>query len=107
MTAPQNISKYEQATRCPKCDQPGKLASTNTVPGHLGTQVESWTCVNEACSWFTTGWIVQINPDGTIPDRTAGPKQYAPLSPGMETAARDYLRAIQQEEEVQSRGNDG
>lgn len=100
---PSNISKYEQATHCPICDQPGELSSTNSVPGFPGTKVEGWTCVNERCRWFTTGWIIQINPDGTIPDRTAGPKQYQPLSPGQETAARDYLRAIQQEEEVASR----
>jgi hypothetical protein len=102
---PTNLSTYEKATRCPKCTLPGILTKTHAGVG--GAKVESWTCDNERCKWYTTGWIIQINPDGSIPERRPGPKQFEPLSPGMETAARDYLRSIEQEEEDQLRERNG
>lgn len=36
-------------------------------------------CVNKKCSWYNTPWMVQVNPDGTVPDKkdhTGEPKVY-------------------------------
>lgn len=27
-----------------------------------------YKCMNEHCRWYNTGWPIQINPDGTVPD---------------------------------------
>jgi len=54
--------------------------------------------MNERCSWYDTDWIVQLDPDGTVPVRdTAQPKSFPPFT-GMTTekareqAALDDLR---------------
>jgi hypothetical protein len=71
---------YEEAKRCPKCKQPGRLKSVeNPIVSpedrvrfdiQRGAKVETYVCINERCRWFETGWVVQLNPDGSIPDRT-------------------------------------
>jgi len=70
------MTKYEDAKRCPKCDQPGELKGTSVI--ERGARVETYHCMNEDCSWFNTGWAVQINRDGSIPEHnTSDPKQFA------------------------------
>jgi hypothetical protein len=34
----------------------------------LGIKAVVYTCKNTACKWYNTGWSVQFNPDGSIPD---------------------------------------
>lgn len=99
----EHLSLYEQATYCPKCGNKGVLRDTHPHPERPGAKVEVWACENELCIWGGTGWPVQVNPDGTIPERKAGPKQFEKLTPGQETMARDYLRRIQAEEIEQSK----
>lgn len=62
----------DDATRCPKCDKPGKETrkfpapkSSTSVPGAMIVEFE---CVSTLCPWFETLWMVQINPDGSIPE---------------------------------------
>ena len=93
----ETMPKYEEAKHCPKCGLIGVLSATNTVNNSV--RVETYKCDNILCPWYRTGWIVQINADGSIPDRKAGPKQFTPMTPRMETFARDNLRSIQLEEE--------
>ena len=57
----------EQAARCPKCDEAGDIGS-RMHSNQPGIDVIGITCRNEACSWYETGWIVTVNPDGSIPD---------------------------------------
>jgi hypothetical protein len=87
------LTTYEQATRCPKCETPGKLVNTTRPPANVrtgiarGTKVETYECVNERCVYGPQKqmdlpgerWAVQINPDGTIPPKgsiEAEPKEY-------------------------------
>lgn len=59
-------STYEEAKRCPKCKEPGQ--QTGTKPGKNNTTLHEFTCKNERCRWCNSApWIVQVNPDGTIP----------------------------------------
>lgn len=46
-----------------------------------GTNVVNVFCRNPLCTWCDTSWVVQINPDGSIPDAAPagvarGDKQY-------------------------------
>ena len=61
---------FEEVSRCPKCDKPGK--ETRTLPPPRGTvgKLVEFRCVSELCPWFDTLWMVQVNPDGSIPDPT-------------------------------------
>lgn len=63
---PADVS-YEDTKRCPKCGKPGQpLAKT---PGPHGSKIHQFRCDNQLCRWQGTGWIVQVNEDGTIADR--------------------------------------
>lgn len=83
----------EDATRCPKCSMPGDKRSSQSA--RRGSTVFVYACLNERCSWFDTTWLVQVNADGSIPERTAGPKEYEPLTEFEKAAARRYLEDMQ------------
>lgn len=61
---------YEDASRCPRCDIPGDHTSSTPAKNSRGkpVSIHMFYCRNENCRWFNTSWIVQVNPDGTIPD---------------------------------------
>jgi hypothetical protein len=79
------LTTFEQAKRCPKCDQPGDASVHRGLPG--GGRVYTVMCRNEKCRWFDTGWAVQINPDGEVYDRAKDQmggklKTYPAMTPG-------------------------
>jgi hypothetical protein len=105
---------YEEAHRCPSCEQPGTLLNKKTVrnPAALpGTTVETLECRNDRCPDFlppmvvgtnTTvpgsrnRWMVQVNPDGSIPPKGSGaegPKAFETVRESSMAAqrARDNL----------------
>jgi hypothetical protein len=61
---------FETASRCPKCDMPGEDVSTTPIKERgirPGTVIHNIFCRNDQCKWYNTSWIVQVNPDGSIP----------------------------------------
>jgi hypothetical protein len=98
---------WEKATRCPKCEQPGKdnrvvatLRGVQDVPN--GAQIHEVKCMNERCEWFDTAWMVQRNPDGSVPpptDHTGKPKKYIGFE-GHDQRARDIRRALEHEKRL-------
>jgi hypothetical protein len=60
---------YEEAKRCPKCEEPGQEVSNK--PGPRGSRMHTFRCPNQRCKWYSTDYIVQVNADGTIPDPDA------------------------------------
>lgn len=86
---PSTDSIYEEAKRCPKCEQPGELVATNPHPNRRGAKVETFECMNVLCLRTSERWIVQINDDGTIPVRQKGPKDFA-----IDQKALDYGKAV-------------
>ena len=91
---------WEEAIRCPKCDQPG--SDTGHVSDNFGGRIHSILCENSACAWFETNWAIQVQADGTIPIRERGERQpkVFPKMPDMtpEKAAK-IVSAIQDTEE--------
>src|SRR5262245_58990788 len=74
-----------------------EVSKTKTKFFLLGVYVDVFIfhCDNNRCVWFGTGWMVQINPDGTIPMRpSGGDKAFPELTPAQETLARDTIRKI-------------
>jgi len=60
-------TKLDDAKLCPRCKLPGE--ETAKIPTRKrGTYALHMMCRNERCKWFNTGWLVQVNPDGTVPD---------------------------------------
>lgn len=111
------LTTYEEATRCPKCETPGKLVNTTRPPANArtgierGTKVETYECVNERCVYGPQKqmdlagerWAVQINPDGTIPPKGAiyeQPKEYdidRHTSTQQRQRARDMMAALERQ----------
>lgn len=97
---------FEEAKRCPKCKEPGEDRIQRPVHGlPRGTMAHTIYCVKEGCEWYNTCWIIQVNPDGSIPQ----PKNHrgeAKMYVGFENhdqQARDIKAAIEADLELQKR----
>lgn len=98
------ISTFEEAKRCPRCNQPGEDRKQIPAPGIPGAKVHTIYCVSQLCPWYDTPWLVQVNSDGSIPqpqDHTRTPKVYQ----GFEThdqLARDIERALSLQKQLET-----
>lgn len=90
------MATLDEASRCPKCDQPGDHSSSESRPD--GSIVRTYYCRNERCRWYNTPWIVQVKADGTIPERKPQEKDYPDLTPGQEAMARRVIEDVVQED---------
>ena len=94
---------YEEASRCPKCDKPGKLYVKK--PGaRRGVEVHVIECVTQLCKWYGERWFVQLNEDGSIPKPYSqiGAKQYPKVSDESITRINE---ALQQQLNAEQRGD--
>jgi len=70
----------EEASRCPRCEQPGEFAGERELKSVRNAKLKMFTCKNSRCKWFNTPWSVQVNANGTIPPALLNrPKQFRPL----------------------------
>lgn len=61
----------EEARRCPKCQQPGRLRNREPAKGVHNAQLHNYICDNSRCAWYgEVCRVVQVNSDGTIPPPT-------------------------------------
>jgi|SRR5882762_5721136 len=88
------LTTFEEAKRCPKCKVAGKLADQR--PQGSGITVHTFECENSRCERSGERWIVQTNPDGSIPQHTQGPKTFPKLDHYAMSAqrARDELAIL-------------
>lgn len=96
---------FEEASRCPKCDRPGKEVACK--PGaRRGVMVHVIECVTELCKWHGERWFVQVNDDGSIPKAYSqiGKKQYQTISKESETRINE---AIQSQLDAETRKGGG
>jgi hypothetical protein len=97
---------YETAKRCPKCTEPGEDMGGKPAPGlPPGTKVHLIYCRKEGCEWFNTCWLVQVNPDGSVPqpkDHRGEPKIYMGFE-GHDQLARDLKAAVEADKMLQRR----
>lgn len=66
------MTTFEQARRCPRCDELGEhVESEDRIVQRgpqRGSKLTKVYCRNDRCRWFNTAWTIQVRPDGTIPD---------------------------------------
>lgn len=68
----------EEASRCPKCQNPGRIQGERQLTAGLG-KLKVFVCENTRCQWYTTTWTVQVTSSGTIPPpSTSRQKQFRP-----------------------------
>lgn len=86
----------EEASRCFKCDQPGKFVGKQPAVGTStpGANINLYECDNNRCKAFgTVVRAIQVNPDGTIPPALLKrPKSY-PDVPDMSRQVNDQVAA--------------
>lgn len=91
---------FEEARRCPRCDEPGEIITTRNVKDNEGKpcKVHTLRCQNNRCSWFETDWIVQQLEDGTVPLREGYERKTFPVMPGMtQEKAMEQIKEISDE----------
>lgn len=90
-------STYEEAKICPKCKRPGEETKSVSMPDMpRGTTVKEIYCRTPLCPWEGTPWMVQVNPDGTIPAPTNhrnSPKKYIGFE-GHDDQARELIEML-------------
>lgn len=103
-TGRQNLSQvtFEDAKRCPKCDKPGRIHQEFPRGPHT---VYTIMCETELCLWYNTTWVVQVNADGSIPnrDRELAPRQPKTFPKVNFRRGQEYLDSIEDDEQRRGR----
>lgn len=104
---PKSYTTLEVAKACPKCKLPGREVSTVPVPTgpdsdiRPGTKAKVIECMNNECTWYRTTWVVQVNPDGTIPIPHRKEKQFH-LSSTFLQRGRELVEATERQLELET-----
>jgi hypothetical protein len=85
---------FEEASRCPKCNQPGQVSAQGKVLRHGAGELKTVYCRNSRCEWLDTSWIVQINADGTIPEPTLDRDKSFPTLPDRTNAVQAQMQRL-------------
>lgn len=91
-------TSWEEASQCPRDQFTGKVTGRRPLPG--GGQLVTLVCPGDNCEYADTGWLVQIRPDNTIPDKREAdrtPKQF--VNTMTETAKQQIRDALAQQVE--------
>ena len=89
-------ASWEEASRCPRCSQPGNdFKVARVTSGRMrGGVTHVLKCENERCKWYNTSWVVTVGPNGEIPIRSAGPKDFPEITPGQASYARRMIEQL-------------
>jgi hypothetical protein len=90
---------WDEASRCPRHELTGIEQSSKPMKGGVqGGQLITLTCPQEECEYYDVGWIVQIRPDGTIPDAATSHDKSFEAMPGWRAErGRDIVQNLQEE----------
>ena len=88
-------TSWEDARRCPECEEAGQeLSRKPGTQSMRGSSIVTLECPKEHT------WIVQIRPDGTIPDpvKPEDREHYFPKMPGWrKERGRDIIQNIEED----------
>lgn len=90
---------FEEAKRCPDCKEPGLEIGANKLGLNAevtrGAVIHTFQCRNERCQGFELNWIVQTNPDGSIPQPDPNRQKFFPkIDPSMQDK---YVERLQRD----------
>lgn len=89
---------WDEASRCPRDGTQGKIVferAAKDALGHVNGVLKTLECGLESCEYSKTGWLVQVRPDGTIPDPPEKRDKFfqSRISEANKQAIRDMLAA--------------
>lgn len=80
----------DAARRCPRCEQPGVEAKRRSQRN--GGMRYEFECKNERCRWYNQpGWVVDVRPDGSIPDPDRPRSKMFPQMPDFTDRIRESV----------------
>lgn len=92
------MTSIEEAAKCPKCSEPGRLSKTVNASNGNG-KVRTYICENERCRWYSTGWVVQVDISGQLVEGNhRGSKSFEALSKRELDYGRHNLEEILQKD---------
>jgi len=89
---------YEEAKLCPRCGKTGRVVRITKTQNMKGKPVDLHliACTTELCPWFETTYVIQVNEDGSIPEKGSGligsDKAYPKLSQESVSRIEDNIR---------------
>jgi hypothetical protein len=91
-------TSWDEASRCPRGDGfTGKVESRKALPS--GGQMVTLVCPGDNCEYHEMGWVVQIRPDNTIPDKldvNTRERSFAPTAVSHQRRAQ-VMRALEEQ----------
>jgi len=84
---------FDQARRCPVCSELGQPAGVRPMESRRQGKLHVFKCANQRCKKFDRDWIVQVRPDGTVPEPTKHREKSFPEDRGVARARIDRARA--------------
>jgi hypothetical protein len=92
-------ASWDDASRCPRHELKGAEQSSRPMKhGEQRGTLVTLTCPQETCEYYDAGWVVQIRPDGTIPDaRQSHDKSFDPLPGWKRERGRDIVQDLREE----------
>jgi len=92
---------FDEARRCPSCAELGQPAGIRPTENRRQGKLHIFKCQNERCEKFDRDWVVQVRPDGTIPDPILNREKSFPQERGVARArierAREALDRLNQQ----------
>jgi hypothetical protein len=92
---------YDEARRCPKCQEKGELARDEPFRSFdggnrnvtKGARLHTIVCKNDRCRWCDQVCrVIQVNPDGTIPPPITKRERQFPDIPDFGARISDQLK---------------
>lgn len=81
---------FEEAKRCPKCGESGVIAGDKR--SRYGERTVTIKCMNSRCLWYKeTARVIDVKPDGTIPDPTKYRHKRFPALPNLTNEMRERV----------------
>lgn len=84
---------FDEARRCPVCSELGQAAGVRAMDSRRQGTLHVFTCKNERCRKVDRDWVIQVRPDGTIPEPTKFREKSFPEDRGVARSRIDRARA--------------
>lgn len=86
-------STLDVARRCPTCEELGKAVGTRPCPERYMGVFHIYRCENTRCARQGRDWLIQIRPDGSIPEPTTNREKSFPQEKGVARGRIEAARA--------------
>lgn len=83
----------DEARRCPTCGELGQAVGVRPMESMRQGKLHVFRCQNTRCMKHDRDWLVQVRPDGTIPEPSKNREKSFPEDRGVARGRIDKARA--------------